>query len=71
MWMLQNVTEVLRMRDEIIWMLVYSALGVAVIFFALRVRRLREELRELNESREAPQKPEETEGGSGDGPESE
>ena len=35
--------------EDILWMLIYSVLGLAIIYFAFRVRRLRAELRELKE----------------------
>ncbi len=48
------------MWEDILWMLAYTALGVAVIFFALRVRKLRAELRELEEEKRAEEEAEET-----------
>ena len=35
--------------SDIIWGLVYTALGLGIVFMALRTRKLRRELEELNE----------------------
>lgn len=37
------------MWEEIKWALIYTVLGIAVIFFVFRVRRLRAELKALQE----------------------
>lgn len=45
--------------QDILWVLVYTALGLAIVYFAFRVRKLRAEWKELQEQEENGASPEE------------